>query len=109
MSQTETVIEGLLKPDGTLVLDQRPNLPAGRVTVVLRQEVEMVLPKNDPFWQRMQAMWAIPKGGGTNDGGENSLAEVRKAREEWDEHQQSLERIQDKCQSARKSPEEPRQ
>lgn len=38
MSLQEVVIEGTLKPDGTLELDQRPNLAPGRVTVVLRQE-----------------------------------------------------------------------
>ena len=33
----ETVTEGTLKPDGTLELDQKPNLPSGRVKLVLRQ------------------------------------------------------------------------
>jgi hypothetical protein len=36
MSLTETVIEGTLQPDGTLVLDKKPNLPAGRVQVVVQ-------------------------------------------------------------------------
>src|SRR5438309_1850167 len=98
MSLTETVIEGTLKPDGTLELDEKPNLPPGRVKVVLRQEVKIALPNDDPFWQRMQAMWAIPIGcrdGG--DGGANTLAEVHKMREEWDEHQQAIEALQDEC------------
>ena len=38
MSLTETVIEGTLKPDGTLELDQKPNLPAGRVKVSVQTE-----------------------------------------------------------------------
>jgi hypothetical protein len=38
MSQIETVIAGTLNADGTLDLDRKPNLPPGRVTVVLRQE-----------------------------------------------------------------------
>jgi hypothetical protein len=33
MSLTEITVEGALKPDGTLELDQKPNLPPGRVTV----------------------------------------------------------------------------
>lgn len=98
MSPIEFVIEGTLQPDGTLVLDEKPNLPAGRVTVVLRQEPAMNLPQEDPFWQRMQAMWAIPKGrGSAGDGGANSLAEVSKVRDEWDEHQQAIEKLQDEC------------
>lgn len=38
MNPSEAIVEGTLQPDGTLVLDTRPNLPPGRVTVVLRQE-----------------------------------------------------------------------
>ncbi len=36
MSLEEVSVQGTLKPDGTLVLDQRPNLSPGRVSVVLR-------------------------------------------------------------------------
>src|SRR4051794_27953291 len=96
MSQTETVIEGTLRPDGTLVLDEKPNLPPGRVKVVLRRDTSVDLPSDDPFWQRMQAIWATPGSAGTPaDGGEKTLEEVRRAREEWDEHQGALERLQE--------------
>ena len=84
MSLTEIVVPGTLHPDGTLQLDEKPNLSPGRVTVVLRRESEIVLPKDDPFWQRMQAMWAIPKEhGGADDGGANTLAEVGKMLGGW--------------------------
>lgn len=107
MNLSETVLRGTIESDGTLVLDEKPNLPAGRVTVVLRQETELALPMDDPFWQRMKAMWAIPVGpGSTGDGGANTLAEVRQMREEWDRHQQTIERLQDECQLLRKSPED---
>jgi len=36
MSLTETVIEGTLKPDGTLELDQKPNLSPGRVQIIVQ-------------------------------------------------------------------------
>ena len=39
MNLTEVTIEGTLRHDGTLALDEKPNLSPGRVTVVLRQEV----------------------------------------------------------------------
>lgn len=103
MSLIETEIQGTLKPDGTLELDERPNLPAGRVKVLLRQEPE---PVSDPaggsaFWLRMQAMWAIgPKVGMLPDGGEGTLAEVCSMREEWDRHQAGLEQLQDECRQA---------
>jgi len=36
MSLTETVIEATLKLDGTLELDQKPNLSPGRVQVIVK-------------------------------------------------------------------------
>jgi hypothetical protein len=102
MSFTEIVVSGTLQPDGTLVLDQKPNLPAGRVTIVLRQEVASAIPSDDPFWQRMQALWAIPKG--SDDGGANTCAEVLKLREEWEERQQAIEQVQEECRLTRKTP-----
>jgi hypothetical protein len=39
MSLTEITVQGTLNPDGSLELDQKPNLSPGRVTVVLRQQV----------------------------------------------------------------------
>ena len=56
MNLTEIVVEGTLKPDGTLELDQKPSLSPGRVTVVLRQS-EANPPKQD-WWQYMQRVRA---------------------------------------------------
>ena len=53
MSLQEIVVAGTLKPDGTLELDQRPNLAPGRVTVVLRQESEAAAPQED-WWEFLQ-------------------------------------------------------
>ena len=39
MISQEMITTGTLKPDGTLELDGKPDLPPGRVQVVLRQEV----------------------------------------------------------------------
>lgn len=52
MSLTETVIEGTLKPDGRLELDVKPNLPPGRVKVLLRQEAG-TKPQLEDWWQYM--------------------------------------------------------
>jgi hypothetical protein len=56
MSLAEVVVEGTLKPDGTLELDEKPNLAPGRVTVVLRQ-ASAPPPKEDWFQylQRLRA------------------------------------------------------
>ncbi len=36
MNPVQVVLEGTLKPDGTLELDQKPGLPPGRVRVLLQ-------------------------------------------------------------------------
>ncbi|OWK44320.1 hypothetical protein [Fimbriiglobus ruber] len=92
MSLTETVIGGTLNADGTLTLDDKPNLTPGRVTVVLRSEV-VHLPADDPFWQRMAVILAIPRTG-RDDGGAATLTEVEQSRQQWEEHQREIERLQ---------------
>lgn len=104
MNQAETVIEGTIQADGTLVLDQKPNLPAGRVTV--RLQPALVAPQGDPFWQRMRAMWAIPSTNGPADGGASTQEEVRQLREEWQEVQTGRERLQEECRTVTPSSEE---
>jgi hypothetical protein len=36
MSLSEEAMDGTLRPDGTLALDQQPSLPAGRVRVIIQ-------------------------------------------------------------------------
>jgi hypothetical protein len=38
MTPLQTVIRGTLKADGTVELDEKPNLPPGRVQVILTHE-----------------------------------------------------------------------
>ena len=45
MSLTEVVVEGTLKPDGTLELDQKPSLSPGRVKVILQPAQARTPPK----------------------------------------------------------------
>ena len=63
-------------------------------TVILRQHTEAFNLPDDPFWQRLRAIWAMPRSEGhIPDGGANTLAEVEKLRKEWDEHQRMLEQV----------------
>src|SRR5688500_970106 len=57
MSFGEVIVEGTLKPDGTLELDSKPNLTPGRVTVVLRPGSEEIPTKQDWF-QTLQSIRA---------------------------------------------------
>jgi len=104
MSLREVVVEGTFNADGTLELDQTPNLMPGRVTVVLRQEVELVVPKDDPFWQRMQAIWDAQKAAGhIPRTTEEIAAEQREMREGWAKRQEAIERLQEESRRQRQA------
>ena len=45
MGPTQVEIQGTLHPDGTLVLDERPKLPPGRVRVVVQSQPEQHSPQ----------------------------------------------------------------
>lgn len=99
-------ITGTVRPDGILVLDGPVALQPGRVTVTVRPvEQQPDLPKDDPFWQRMQAIWDGQKTRGhVPRSAEEIDAEIRELREGWDERQQEIERLQEACRAARESP-----
>jgi hypothetical protein len=100
MSLSEVVIEGTLKPDGTLELDQKPNLPAGRVQVVVVPLPE--LPKDDPFWQMMQGIWERRRKAGIPPRSvEEVEAERRAVREEWEERMRRLDAIREEARRLR--------
>ena len=59
---TQVVVQGTLKADGSLELDEGLPLPAGRVQVIVQPLVQP--PPDDPFWQMMQGIWAGQKARG---------------------------------------------
>ena len=65
MSITETVLEGTLNPDGTLILDEAPKLPLGRVKVLL-QGIDTKKPQvlGDGFFQMMEEIWSAQRSRG---------------------------------------------
>jgi hypothetical protein len=100
MNLHEVVLEGTLKPDGTLELDQKPPLAAGRVTVVLRSVPE--LPEGDPFWQMMKTIWAGQQARGHVPlSVEEVEAERRQTRDEWEARMREIERIQEESRRLR--------
>ena len=108
MSLTEAVIEGTIQPDGTLVLDEKPNLPPGRVKVVLRQKAEPKPPQplGNDFFQMMEEIWAGQKARGHIP---RTAAEVEAERREMrgqmeDEIEASI-RLQEKSRRRRKQAE----
>lgn len=94
MSLNETVIEGTIQPDGTLVLDEKPNLPPGRVQVIMQALPE--LPAGNPFWDMMQSIWAGQKARGHVPRSADEVeAERQETRADWEERQEAIERLQE--------------
>ena len=56
MSMPVAVVKGTVRPDGTLEVLDKINLPAGEVQVTL-VPVPEVSPA-DPFWQLLLGIWA---------------------------------------------------
>jgi hypothetical protein len=105
MSLNETVIQGTLQPDGTLVLDERPNLSPGRVTVVLRQEpqAKRCQQLGDDFFQMMEGIWAAQKARGFVPRNADEVeTERRKLREESDEEAEAAIRLQEESRRLRR-------
>ena len=94
MNRTETVTEGTIRPDGTLVLDEPTKLPAGRVQVIVQALPE--LPDGDPLWDMMKSIWGGQKARGhIPRSAEEVEAERQETRENWEERQQAIERLQE--------------
>ena len=100
MSATEAVIEGTLQADGTLVLDENPGLPPGRVRVVV--QTMTALPEGDPFWDMMKSIWAEQKARGhVPRSTEQIEAQQREMREGWARRQEEIERLQEESRRLR--------
>ncbi len=89
MSRTETVVAGTLHADGTLVLDQRPDLPPGRVSI--RLQPLPALPEGDPFFEMLKGIWlARAQAGHVPRSAEEIDAQVRQLRDASEEEINSL-------------------
>ena len=102
MSVTAVTLEAVVKPDGTLELGEPVRLPAGRVQVTIVPVPE--LPENDPFWRRMQALWAGQRARGHKPRTPQDVEEERQAvRDEWEERMRRIEQIQVEAERARRA------
>jgi hypothetical protein len=93
MSLTETVIEGTLKPDGTLELDQKPNLSPGRVQVIV-QPLATPTPARRGLVEVMDDIRASQRARGYQGRTLESMQAEEKARQEEDaEYDQRCEQL----------------
>jgi hypothetical protein len=101
MSMPVVTLEAVVKPDGTLELPERLALPPGRVQVTIVPMPE--LPPDDPFWQRMQTLWAAQRARGHVPRSVHDVEEERQIlRDEWEERMRRIEQIQSEAAQARR-------
>lgn len=84
MNQSQVVIHGTLRADGTLQLDEKPNLPPGRIRITMTTMTES--PTAEDAWSVLQRIWqerdSLGMKGRT---GEAIVAEINAMRDEWEE------------------------
>jgi len=101
MSEMQIVVEGALQPDGTLVLDEKPNLPPGRVRVTM-QAVPAPAGPEDGLLAVMQRIWAAQDARGHVPRTREEIdAEVNLLRDDAEEEMQAVERLYEECERAR--------
>jgi hypothetical protein len=85
---TEVVVQGTVKADGTLELDQPVNLPPGVVRVIVQ---EMAQPSEN-ILTVLERIWAERASKGVQGrSGEQIDAEIQAMRDEWEDRQRELE------------------
>src|SRR5271168_4748062 len=95
MSTNTVVMGGVVKPDGTLELEGKVPLPAGRVSVTL-QPVPYSQ-ETDPFFVMLREIRALRERDGVKPDADAALAAARQVRDEFNEQVEELGRLQDEC------------
>ena len=99
MSAATVTVEGVVKPDGTLEVPQKLDLPAGRVHVTVQPVTES--PQPERFWTMMESLWAHLRAGDRIPRTQEEIdAEIDSMRNEAEEEMQAVERLQDECRRA---------
>ncbi len=100
MSTTE-VLRGILRPDGSLELEEKPTLPAGPVRVT----VESLPAQNESVWTVLERIWAARKVRGAVPRSREQIdADVEALRREWDESEEEIEQLRQSIRQTRENP-----
>lgn len=93
-------MQGTLREDGTVVLDEKPSMPPGRVKVMMRVVSEMEPTPIEAFFTQLEADRTVH--GITTRSREEIDAQLATLRDD-EERCQIIERIQSECQSLPKA------
>ena len=103
MSATPIVTHGVIKPDGTLELEEKLNLPPGRVRVTLT--VTPLAPEaKESVWAVLERIWAERQARGMPVRTREEIdAEINALRDELEEHANHIEALQQEAARAREN------
>ena len=94
----EVVVTGTLKADGTLELDEGPDLPPGRVRVWLRTlaaPAEDEATEGETLTETLERIWADRRARGVKPRTVEEIdAEISALRNEWEERLDEIARLQ---------------
>ncbi len=92
-------VQGTLQADGTLVLDEKPNLPPGRVRVTVQSVLDIT---QTDIWQVLERIHAEQRARGFVPRSKEEIdADIASMRQEDEERQLAIERLQEACWKAR--------
>lgn len=92
-------VQGTLTPEGTLVLDEKPSLSAGRVKVTVQPVLDY---KDTDIWKFFEGIWAESAASGHVPRSREEIdAELEASRQQDEERMLELERIHDECERFR--------
>jgi len=100
MGAREVVVRGALTADGNLVLDEKPDLPPGRVQITLRSG-DSAPTTHGTMEDVLREIWAeLDARGYPGRSAEEIDADIRQMRDEWEEHDRELEQLRERLHSA---------
>jgi hypothetical protein len=104
MSTNTVVIYGVVQPDGSLQLEEKVPLPAGKVQITVQAAPEP--PEGDPFFDMLKGIWAARSQAGlTPRSVEEVEAQRQQLRDETDQEIMEAGRLQERCRRLREEAE----
>ena len=101
MNPSQAVVQGTLNADGTLELDEKPNLPPGKVRVVL-SVAPMPVQDRESVWTVLENIRAEREALGMKSRTREEIdTEINALRQEWENRMTELDRIRQGGREAR--------
>jgi hypothetical protein len=105
MTPEQVTVAGTLKQDGSLELDEKPNLPPGRVCITIQPAQASSVPPAG-WWEVLQQIWKEQAASGFRGRTKEEIdADLDALREEWEERMRELEAIHEAARRSREQTE----